>query len=89
MVLLAHDRWCLVFTLVYLVRLQLLLSKIMLYWNYTNIFGFTVHEAVIGLIVAFMFTLGISVAIGMIIRILHDVTVRYPKFISFFNKRFF
>jgi len=59
----------------------------MMYWTDVNIFGFTVQNAVIGLIVTFFFMLGLSVGFGMLIRILHDVTVRYPKFISFLTKR--
>lgn len=59
----------------------------MQYWDDINVFGYTVHDAVIGLVVTFFFMLGFAVGIGMIIRLLHDVTIRYPKFISFFTKR--
>lgn len=59
----------------------------MMYWTDVNIFGFSVQNASIGLIVTFFLMLGLSVGVGMAIRILHDVTIRYPKFISFFTKK--
>lgn len=59
----------------------------MMYWDDVNIFGFTVHEAVVGMIVTYFFMLAFAVGIGMMLRLLHDVTIRYPKFISFFAKK--
>lgn len=59
----------------------------MLYWTQLNIFQFTVKEAVLGLILTFLFALVFGIGVALAIKLLTDVTVRYPKFISFFTNK--